>query len=176
MNKRLMVIPLIILTLGLVVTGCQSQPGVGTQTGSQAPDFELQSLDGGTVSLSGLRGTPVMLNFWASWCDACRYEMPFIQEVYEGWTGKQPSVVILAINIEESPSLVRQFMQDNNLSFPVLLDADASVAIMYDVSGIPVTFFIDKDGIIQERHLGAFSSAADIENSLGKIIYTLVNQ
>ncbi len=168
MIRKIIIAVFLISVMSLVLVGCQSDEG--TQAGNQAPDFELQSLDGDTISLSGLRGSPVMLNFWASWCDACRYEMPFIQEVYEGWTGKQPSVVILAINIEESPSLVRQFMQDNNLSFTVLLDTEASVALMYDVTGIPVTFFIDKDGIIQERHLGAFSSTADIENGLRKII------
>ena len=78
--------------------------------------------------------------------------------------------MLLSINLRETPSKVEEIMIDNNLSFPALLDTDGNVSLDYGVTRIPITFFIDKDGIIQEWHLGAFSSKADIENSLEKII------
>jgi len=144
----------------------------GSQIGNLAPDFQLQDLNGDTVSLSDLRGSPVMLNFWATWCPPCRAEMPYMQQIYVEWQDK--GLVILTINLRENSSKVRQFMQSNNLYFPVLLDANGNVAQKYNVTGIPTTFFISKDGIIQERKLGAFQSKEDIEDCLSKIRPTTV--
>jgi len=79
-------------------------------------------------------------------------------------------LVILAVNIGEAPSTVRDFIQSNNFSFPVLLDTNEEVALEYNIRGIPTTFFIDKDGIIQVIKVGAFQDAAEIEKSLSKII------
>ena len=143
-------------------------PPEGSKVGNLAPDFQLQDLDGETVSLSGLRGSPVMLNFWASWCGPCRAEMPYIQQIYDEWQDK--GLVLLTINLRESASTARQFMQSNNLSFPVLLDTNGNVAQKYNVSGIPATFFIDKDGIIQARKVGSLSSKQQIEDYLSKIV------
>ncbi len=140
------------------------------QAGSIAPDFQLQDLQGNTFSLSGLKGRPVMLNFWATWCPPCREEMPLLQQVYEEWTGKPPSVVIFAVNIGESQATVEKFMRDNNYSLRVLLDTSQTVAGKYRINGIPTTYFIDKDGVIQGVKVGAFQSVAQIESYLGKIV------
>ncbi len=187
MNKMLKVMPLIILSLVLMGTSCQplsdppeettptaseetSTPASeeGTQIGNRAPDFELQDLDGQSISLSSLRGSPVMLNFWASWCPPCRYEMPFIQEVYDEWSDK--GLMVLAINLEESASTAKQFMQAEGLSFPVLLDTRSIVAGKYNIRAIPTTFLIDKDGIIQGIKIGAFQSKEEIETSIRMVI------
>ena len=109
-----------------------------------------------------------MLNFWASWCGPCRAEMPYIQQIYDEWQDK--GLVLLTINVRESASTARQFMQSNNLSFPVLLDTNGNVTQMYNFRGIPTTFFIDEDGIIQARRVGSFSSKQQIEDRLSKII------
>jgi len=160
-----------VLVLGLGVAGCSSPaPAEGPQVGLLAPDFQFSGLDGQTVSLSDFRGRPVLLNFWASWCGPCQFEMPFIQEIYEGWTGKPSSLVMLTINKGETSAEVKKFMESNNLSFPVLLDANQEIAREYNIRGIPTTFFIDKDGIIQDMKVGAFSSKAEIERMLSKII------
>jgi len=159
------------LVSGVLIAGCSSPtPTQSPQVGKPAPDFELLGLDGQAVSLSGLRGKPVLINFWASWCEPCRFEMPFIQEIYEGWTGKPPSLVILTINLGESPSRVERFMESYGLSFPVLLDTSQNVALEYNIRGIPTTFFIDKDGIIRDIKFGAFLSKTEIEMRLSKII------
>jgi len=183
MNKVPKAILPVILTLVLLVSGCSADseppdgesptapdgknstaPVEGTQAGNLAPDFQLQNLDGQTVSLSNLRNKPVLINFWATWCSPCRSEMPYIQEIYEEWADKE--LVVLAINIGESSSKAEEFMQSNNLSFTVLLDTKQDVAQKYNIQYIPTTFFIDKDGIIQDKMIGAFQNKTQIENKL----------
>ena len=160
------------LVLGLILAGCSSGPELaqGPQVGKLAPDFQLQTLDGQTVSLGDFRGNPVLLNFWTSWCGPCRFEMPFIQEIFEKKEWSDTGLVILAIDIGENPSVVKEFMEHFGLSFPALLDINQDVALKYNIRAIPTTFFIDKDGIIQDIKVGAFSGKTEIEKRLIKII------
>jgi peroxiredoxin len=153
------------LVSGLVVAGCSSSPESAPviQPDSPAPDFELQSLDGEMVALSSLRGRPVLLNFWATWCGPCRVEMPFIQETFKDGDWKEQGLVILAVNVGESRSKAKEFMEVNGLSFRVLLDADQSVAHDYNIRGIPTTYFIDKSGIMKDRKIGPFANKAEID-------------
>ena len=167
--KVMLVITLVsVLTSGLVMAGCSPSSAQGVEVGNQAPDFQLQSLDGQTVSLGDLQGKPVLINFWATWCSPCRGEMPYIQEIYEEWSDR--GLVVLAINIGESSSKAEEFMQSYNLSFTVLLDTKQDVAQKYNIQYIPTTFFIDKDGIIQDKLIGAFQNKTQIENRLSKIM------
>jgi len=140
----------------------------GTQAGNLAPDFQLDNLDGETVSLSDLRGKPVMLNFWATWCHPCVSEMPYIQEVYEQWSVK--GLVVLAINMGGVSSEVKEFLESHNLSLPVLLDSKQKVAQRYNIRYVPTTFFIDESGIIQATKIGAFPNKDTIESELNKIM------
>ena len=158
----------VILVSGIVVAGCSPASGQGTGLGNVAPDFQLSNLEGNTVSLSDFRGKPVMLNFWASWCGPCREEMPYIQQVYAEWSDR--GLVVLAVNIGESSTTVKEFVQSYGLSFSVLLDTKQDVAQKYNIQAIPTTFFIDKDGIIQVKITGAFPSKEAIETRLSKII------
>ena len=158
----------LILVSGLVVAGCSPPPTQSAQVGNPAPDFQLQDLDGQPVALSNLKGKAVLLNFWATWCPPCRREMPYLQEICDEWP--EEWLVVLTINIGESASKVREFIQNYGLSFPVLLDTKEDVAQKYNIRGIPTTFFIDKDGIIREQIIGAFPSKAAIEKYLNEII------
>ncbi len=164
---NVMVITVIAVLALLVMAGCSDNTGVDAVPaplpGNSAPNFQLQSLDGETVSLDGLRGQPVIVNFWATWCGPCRMEMPFIQEVYEDPDWVEQGLVILAVNAGESASEARKFMESNKLSFKVLLDADKEVMMMYNISGIPTTYFIDKDGIIRDVKIGLFKNKAEID-------------
>ena len=168
--NRLKIILSLVLISGLLLAGCSAGTGQSPSLGKQAPDFQLPDLEGQPVSLSSFRGQPVLLNFWASWCAPCRYEMPFLQEIHEEWTGKSPSVVVLAVNIGESSSKVNEFINMYNLSFPVLLDTKQDIARKYNIRAIPTTFLIDKDGIIQAIKVGAFSNKTEIEKNLSKIV------
>ena len=189
MNKMLRIVPLITLTLVLTtalvmsgcnatsnqdglalgeITGCTTDVTQSPQVGNPAPNFQFQDPDGYASSLTALQGRPVLLNFWATWCGPCRSEMPYIQAIHEEWP--EAELVLLAINLGESSSTVEDFMQSNNLSFTVLLDTTQVVAQEYSITGIPTTFFIDKDGIIQDKVIGAFQNKTQIENRLSKII------
>ena len=181
MNKMLKVALVMLSASVLVIAGCSPgqapkepapsttpAPPQGTQVGNLAPDFQFLALDQQPVSLGDLRGKPVVLNFWATWCLACIYEMPFLQEIHEEYSGS--GLVLLAINAGESQSQVEKFLQSNNLSLPVLLDTRGIVNQQYHIQWLPTTLFIDEDGVIQERRIGPFINAAQIEEQLSKIM------
>ena len=181
MNKMQRVVLVIVSTVALVIAGCSPgpapqalapssipSPDVGTRVGNLAPDFQLLDLDQEPVSLSGLRGKPVVLNFWATWCPPCVDEMPYLQEIYDEYSSE--GLMLLAIDVGESQSQVEEFLQRNNLSLPVLLDTEGVVVHQYTVITIPTTYFIDGDGIIQSKRIGAFMRKGEIEKELGKIM------
>lgn len=143
---------------------------VGPQVGKLAPDFKFMNPGGKNISLSDLRGSSVMLNFWATWCGPCKIEMPLIQELAYDEEKADKGLVLLTVNGGESADKVARFMNEHGFSFPVLLDTQMGVARAYNVRAIPTTFFIDRDGIIKDIKVGAFSSTAEIERKLGKII------
>jgi peroxiredoxin len=145
-----------------------STPTQGTIEDNLAPNFQLKNLEGETVSLSDFKGKPVLINFWATRCPPCVSEMPYLQEIYNEWS--ETELVLLAINTGESSTKVKQFMQSNDLSLPVLLDTNQDISQEYNIRYIPTTFLIDKKGIIQATKIGAFSSKGEIEEILTKNI------
>jgi len=161
-----------ILIGSVITTACSEDLGTvrGPEIGNMAPEFQLNNLNGPPVSLNDFRGKPVMVNFWTSWCPPCRSEMPFIQNTFTDKIWEDKGLVVLAIDIGESSSTVREFVENYGLTFPVLLDSTRDVSLEYYIRGIPTTFFIDREGIIQDIRIGPFSSVAEIERSLGKII------
>ena len=170
MNTGLKVILVIILASGILIAGCAGGASQNHWIGEPAPDFQFQGPEEQPTSLSDLKGKPVLINFWQIRCPPCRMEMPYIQQVYDEWQDK--GLVVLAINIGESPSQVTEFMQSQGLSLPVLLDTEGKVAGQYGIRLIPTSFFIDRDGIIQDMKVGAFQSKAEIESSLSKLTIT----
>jgi len=118
--------------------------------GYLAPDFSLRTLDGPRVKLSDFRGQVVLLDFWATWCPSCRQEMPVLQKFFDQ---KGDRVQLLAVDIDEPDKVVRDFMQSNGYTFPVLMD-DGAVTSLYRVTAIPTTFFIDPQGVIREKYMG----------------------
>jgi peroxiredoxin len=138
------------------------------KVGRQAPDFALPDLEGVKIRLSDLRGKPVVLNFWATWCGYCVEEMPLLQKVQDAKAGI--GLVILAINSGETGARVKEFIQTNGYTFTVLLDRYQDVVPFYKVRGLPTTFFIDAEGVIRDIKVGAFVSMEQIENSLEKIM------
>jgi len=119
----------------------------------EAPAFELPTTDGQSIALAGLRGRLVLLNFWATWCAPCREEMPSMERLYQAF--KDRGLVVLAVNLQESPKQVARFMRNFRLTFPALLDADLTVTGRYQVRGLPATFLIDRQGRVVGQALGA---------------------
>jgi peroxiredoxin len=124
------------------------------QRGLSAPDFTLQTLSGETLALSELRGQPVLINFWASWCPPCRAEMPAMQRIYTAY--QTQGFVVLAINVTSQDTIenAKAFATENGLTFPIFLDTDGAVSRLYRAESLPTSFFVDRNGIIQEVVIG----------------------
>lgn len=158
MKKKISIFLIAVLFVGgFALTYLQNneqvvQAEVGTEVGMQAPDFTLTNMNGEEVSLSDYQGQKVFLNFWASWCPPCKKEMPDMQKLHENY-GDQ--LKILTVNIGESKSATANFMMQNKLNFTVLLDKNKSTAQNYLVRGIPTSYFLDENGEITEKVVGA---------------------
>ena len=125
---------------------------IGLEVGSRAPDFILNDLDGVPLQLSDLRGGPVVLNFWATWCAPCRIEMPELQQTHLLY--QEVGVTVLAVNREETAAQVSDFFAELGLTFTTLLDSEAIVADQYQVFNMPTTYFVDGNGVITAVHRG----------------------
>ena len=119
----------------------------------EAPDFTIPTMTGTVITLSELRGTPVVLNCWAIRCPPCREELPYFDVAVKNYAGK---VTILAVNLEEGVSKVKEFFGDKEPSYIVALDKDTQVASKYATGYIPNTFFIDSQGIVRYAKVGGF--------------------
>jgi peroxiredoxin len=147
---------LAIVLLGLLAV--QSCLSVGTEIGHRAPDFALADLEGNPVHLGDFRGKVVFLNFWATLCPPCLAEMPDIEKLYQEY--KDKGVVIIGINLGESKSSVRNFVEENGYSWTFVIDVTGEVSIgKYMVYSIPSSFFIDRDGVIRATSVGYMRKA-----------------
>lgn len=126
-----------------------ADPAAPTATPSpvMAPDFTVYDGDGNPVRLSDFRGTPVVVNFWASWCGPCQSEMPAFDEAAADYEGQvQFLMVNLTDGSQETQASAEAFLEENGYTFPVYFDLDMDAASAYGVYGIPVTYFIDAEG------------------------------
>ncbi len=121
--------------------------------GGPVPNFELNDLSGKTWNMSSLRGSAVLINFWATWCSPCRVEMPSINRLFKD-NAEEKNFQILTILYQDSPDNARAYFEQNGFGMPVLLDLGDAVADEFGLVGLPETFMIDKNGIIQQHHIG----------------------
>jgi peroxiredoxin len=129
---------------------------VSPKEGSLAPDFLLESLDGAELRLSDLRGQPVALNFWATWCAPCRKEIPQFVNAYARF--RDQGLVIVGVNMEEGKSIAQRYVDDYGMEFPVVIDVDGEVGDAYRLLGLPVTVFIDRNGVVTSVYTGPFEA------------------
>jgi peroxiredoxin len=134
---------------GFIVNGTQVAPEIG----SPAPPFSAPALTGEPLRLSELRGNIVVLNFWATWCVPCEIEMPELQALHENWQAH--NVQVIGINIGEERAAIDAWLSSRQITFPLLLDASQSISQQYQLRGQPMTFVIDRQGIIRAIFYGA---------------------
>lgn len=130
----------------------EEDANVGIEKGDMAPDFELETLDGGKVKLSDLRGEKVMINFWATWCPPCRAEMPDIQKFHENEEG-----TIVSVNLTDTENSVRNvedFIDEYDITFDVLSDPDSSIGTKYEAQALPTSYLINTKGEIHNIAVG----------------------
>jgi len=136
-----------------------------------APDFTLPDPGGKKISLEKFRGKVVFLNFWATWCESCREEMPSMERLYQEFKGK--GLEIVAVNVKDKRPAALAFVKELKLNYPILMDPEGEVGLLYGAFGLPVTYLIDRKGIVLARLWGP----ADWHSPAArKLIAALVDQ
>lgn len=140
------------------------------QVGFLAPDFELQTPTGESIKLSDLRGQAVLINLWATWCPPCRAEMQSIENVYQEY--KDQGFTVLAVNMtyQDDPLAVMPFVYEQALTFPILLDETGELGNAYQLRSLPSSYFIGRDGIINEVVIGGPMSEALLRTRIEAIL------
>jgi thiol-disulfide isomerase/thioredoxin len=129
----------------------------GTTTRLLAPDFALPQPDGPDLRLSSYRGKVVLLDFWATWCDPCREEIPHLVELQQRYGDR--GLQIIGISMDDSIDPVRPFYQRFHMNYPVVMGTAKTGELYGGVLGLPITFLIDRDGRICAKHIGATDAA-----------------
>ena len=165
MSKKLIRITLMIAVLALVGVALSCNSSLLSQ---EAPDFTLPTMTGANITLSELEGTPVVLNFWATTCPACVVELPYFEAVAQESGGE---IKVIAINIGQSLSTIQTFFDDYEPTMIVALDGNMEVFQTYSQNDnprgyIPITVFVDSEGIVQYIKIGAFQSNTELWDAL----------
>jgi thiol-disulfide isomerase/thioredoxin len=142
------------LILGSVVWIAAQSPAAPSiaRPGAPAPPIALATLDGGKANLSGERGNVVLVNFWATWCEPCKSEMPALQQLAQELSG-QP-FRLYSVDLQEDADTINAFQRQFGLTLTVLLDEEGSVTRTYGVRGLPATFLVDRQGVVRVQRLG----------------------
>jgi cytochrome c biogenesis protein CcmG/thiol:disulfide interchange protein DsbE len=171
-NRKVLLIGLaVVLPLaGILAVNIKRDPNPSLQrsplVGRKAPPFTLTPVGGGAaVSLEGLRGHPVVVNFWATWCVPCFQEHAVL---LRGARAHGAQVQFLGVVYEDEEERVRSFLSEEGMAYPSLLDTSGRTAIAYGVFGVPETYFIDADGAIAYKHVGPLDDAT-LEENIGRI-------
>ncbi len=151
---RSLIVIVLIAVVGIVLYIATNLPSsTSVAAGDPAPDFQLEDLDGNKVSLAGLRGKVVLVNFWATWCPPCIEEMPSMERLHEAMAGDD--FVLLALNTEKKGrTVVPEFLKKTPYSFPILFDDQGVAQQLYGVYKFPESFVIRKDGTVDQKIVG----------------------
>ncbi len=155
-SKGIILIIILLAAVAVLVFGVKSrkvQAPTGTVVGLDAPELVVQDLSGKKYTLSELKGSVVFINFWATWCDSCKEEMPSIQKLYNSFRDEKGMRVITVLYRDDYKN-VDAYMKQNNYGFPVLMDSEDRSARAYGLTGVPETYIVDKKGILREKVIG----------------------
>ncbi|MGZ8475446.1 MAG: TlpA family protein disulfide reductase [Candidatus Limnocylindria bacterium] len=161
------VLPLILVGLIAVAMLARGTGASPTAIGSMAPELSLSDLDGNPINLADLRGRPVIVNFWASWCVPCVEEFPLLRDAAERHA--DDGLVVIGVVYRDRSEAAREFMARNGGTWVAAMDPDERVAQAYGILGPPETFFIGRDGTIVARHLGQFF-ATSLDEKVAAIV------
>jgi cytochrome c biogenesis protein CcmG/thiol:disulfide interchange protein DsbE len=149
----------VVLVSILALSACsrsESGQAGGITEGVKAREFSLQTLDGDQVSLRDYDGSVVLVNFWATWCEPCRNEIPDLESAYQ--EHRDEGFVVLGVDVQEPADTVENFVTDMGITYPILLDTDGQVLKEYRLGGLPMSLILDRGGMIKARCLGSLSA------------------
>ncbi|HWD72131.1 MAG TPA: TlpA disulfide reductase family protein [Actinomycetota bacterium] len=172
LRRRLRVLAFIVipaLFMGVLAVGLIRTQAPKVREGAVAPDFSLSTVGGGTLSSSELRGTPVVINFWASWCDPCNQEAPDLEATWKQYQAK--GVRVVGVDYEDQPADAQAFMNKYGISYPSVVDRGGELATAFGVRGVPETFFIDA-----QFHFFAIGQGEEQGNRFGTRILGAVSR
>ena len=152
------------------LTGSLNSNARMPKEGEVVPDFQLATLDGRTVKLSDLRGHPVLINFWATWCGPCKDELPLIVAAYDANKAKGFRVLAIDSTAFDDLTNIKDFASNFKMTFDVLMDSDDAISTDWNIMGLPSSFFIRADGTVAKVHVGQMT--ADQLNEYMKLIVT----
>lgn len=142
-------------------------PATTADVGQAAPNMRLPLVGGGEIELATYRGRPVILNFWATWCEPCRAEMPVFERAQQQYRDK--GLVVLGVDFQERDDQIQVFQQEVGVTFPSLVDRTGETTRQWRATGLPTTFLIDRQGIIQDVRVGAFTDEM-LQSKLVKLL------
>lgn len=160
----------------LAASGCSGGDGAGSaarvEIGSPVPAYSAVSLGGDSASLAAQRGKVVLLNVWATWCHPCRDEIPELQALHERYAARGLELVGVSVDTEGADDVIREFMLDFNMTYPVWRDPGERVSAQFHIVGVPATFLIDREGVLRWRKTGPIrpgdaTLTSAIEKALG---------
>jgi thiol-disulfide isomerase/thioredoxin len=142
-------------------------PVTTADIGQAAPGLKLPLVGGGEVDLAGYKGRPVILTFWATWCDPCRAEMPVFERAQQQY--RDQGLAVLGVDFQEQDPQIQAFLAEIGVTFPSMVDRTGEVARQWRATGLPTTFLIDRQGIIQDVRVGAFTDDM-LQAKLAKLV------
>jgi thiol-disulfide isomerase/thioredoxin len=175
MKRNLLVLAGVLLLAGFALYRQFFAPGEaatasrepGPKLNAQAPAFALQALDGRTYEVGGAREKPVLLNFWASWCGPCELEAPDLVKLYDKYKDR---IDFYAVNMTAGDRMdnIQSFVKHFKYEFPVLLDTEGAVGDLYRITGIPMTYLVDRNGVIRDGF--GILKPEELEKRINKLI------
>jgi peroxiredoxin len=163
--KRVIIVVVVGMILASGSISCSSSPVA--EMGAPAPDFTLPTTAGSVVTLSQFHGVPVVLYLWTSWCGYCLEALGYLAVVVEEG-GNQ--VTVIAVNVGEDASTIRQIAGEGRANFIIALDREGEVCSAYGVRYLPAIFFIDRQGILRHKEVGAFYSLEELTSRLNSFL------
>jgi peroxiredoxin len=165
MAKRIIATQMMIAAALALLTACSGSGGVGgtARIGQAAPDWKDPLVTGGSLSMAQLRGKPVFMDFFATWCPPCNDEAPEVNAAYQQY--KPQGLQVIGVDVQENAQKAKQFVDQHQLTYPAVVDS-GTLSDLYSINGMPVGVFIDRNGVIRRIEVGQLSSAqlnADIK-------------